>query len=224
MRHNKLSGFGLVFAVLFSADILAFEIGEVIEGRVIRVADGDTVTVLRQSKVDVRVRLAEIDAPESGQAFGRVSRDAVARMCLRKDARVVVQGADRYGRVIGRVYCDGVDVAPALVSQGLAWVYDSYVTDHSLYRLQGQAKSSGLGLWSERRPVEPWVWRRGESQRKASGTDADGSRVKGNRVSRVYHVPGCPSYGSMSPNNAVYFSDEADAAAAGFRKAANCPG
>jgi endonuclease YncB( thermonuclease family) len=128
-------------------------------GKVIRVADGDTITILR-GKEQVRIRLAEIDAPEKGQAFGEKSRQHLAGLCAGVIAQVVDHGKDRYGRTIGRVYCNGKDVSAEQVKVGLAWVYDHFVSDQSLYELQSAAKVSRLGLWADKNPVPPWEWRR----------------------------------------------------------------
>ena len=116
-----------------------------------------TVLVDRQK---VRVRLVEIVAPEKDQAFGNRSRQSLSGMCFDKEADVQEKGKDRYGRTLGRVYCNGIDVNAEQVRQGMAWVYDKYVTDHSLYRLQDAAKAAKRGLWADPNPVPPWEWRR----------------------------------------------------------------
>lgn len=204
-------------ALVFSSSSHALSRGDVLSGKVVRVADGDTVTLLAGGNKQHRVRLAEIDAPESGQAFGRKSRDSLNRMCAGQSASVHVQDIDRYGRVVGRVVCSGVDTSVEQVRLGMAWVYDSYVRDRSLYKFQSSAREKRIGLWSDSSPVKPWEWRRG-----VRGPGDTGAAVQGNRNSRIYHVPGCPGYGSMSPKNVVDFSSEAEAAAAGYRKAGNC--
>lgn len=128
--------------------------------RVAGVADGDTLTALCPGNEQVRVRLTEIDAPERKQPFGTRSRQSLADMCFGKQARIVSQGRDRYKRLLGRVYCDGVDANAEQVRRGMAWVYDRYVTDRTLYKLQDEARTEGDGLWSDARPVPPWEWRR----------------------------------------------------------------
>jgi endonuclease YncB( thermonuclease family) len=129
-------------------------------GEVIGVADGDTLTVL-YDRTRVRVRLADIDAPETAQPFGTRSRQALAALCFQKLAAVEDRGRDRYGRTIGRVNCDGIDANAAQVSAGLAWVYDKYAEpDSPLYGLQDRARSARRGLWIDATPVAPWTWRR----------------------------------------------------------------
>lgn len=187
-------------------------------GTVVRIADGDTLTLLKPNKEQVRIRLAEIDAPESEQPFGNKSKQTLIAMCAQKKAVVAVQDIDRYGRTIGRVYCDGVDTSAEQVRIGMAWVYDSYVRDRGLYDLQSVARTAKSGLWVDPNPIKPWLWRKGERGKVLSAEP-----VQGNQSSRIYHLPGCPSYGAMSKKNIVGFSSEQEARAAGYRKARNCP-
>jgi len=130
-----------------------------INGRVVGVADGDTLTVL-QTQTTVRIRLAEIDAPEKAQPFGQRSKQSLSDLCYGKDARVVISNQDRYGRSIGRVWCTGIDANAEQVRRGLAWVYDHYVTDESLYALQDAARKARSGLWADPAPIRPWEWRK----------------------------------------------------------------
>lgn len=128
-------------------------------GLVIAIADGDTLTVLNADKEQVRVRLAEIDAPERKQPFGNRSRQALADMCFRVEATVKVVDVDRYGRTIGRVECAGADANAEQVRNGMAWVYPRYATDATLYQLQDEARAAGRGLWADHDPAAPWEWR-----------------------------------------------------------------
>jgi endonuclease YncB( thermonuclease family) len=127
-------------------------------GRVVSIADGDTLTVLVERQ-QVKVRLVEIDAPEKSQAFGNRSKQSLSDMCFDKEAQIQEKGKDRYGRTLGRVYCGGMDTNAEQVRQGMAWVYDKYVTDHSLYQLQDDAKAEKRGLWADANPMPPWGWR-----------------------------------------------------------------
>jgi len=132
--------------------------GETFQGKVVRVSDGDTLTLLIDRK-QIKVRLTEIDAPETKQAFGQRSRESLGEMCAGQTAQVQSSGRDRYGRVLGRVECGGLDANAEQVRRGMAWVYDRYVTDRRLYALQTEAKAARLGLWAESAPTAPWVWR-----------------------------------------------------------------
>src|SRR5437773_12301983 len=129
-------------------------------GRVVRVHDGDTLTVL-VDHTQVRVRLTDIDAPELGQAFGKRSRQSLADMCAGQVARVADRGKDRYKRTLGHVNCRGLDANTEQVRRGMAWVYVRYAPKNSpLYALESTARSQRVGLWAEPAPVPPWEWRR----------------------------------------------------------------
>ena len=114
-------------------------------GKVIAIADGDTITVMRDRE-QIKVRLVEIDAPKKAQAFGNRSKQSLSDLCFNKTATLADKGKDRYGRTLARVQCDGVDANAEQVRRGMAWVYDRYVTDRSLYRLQDEARACRLML------------------------------------------------------------------------------
>lgn len=133
---------------------------DTLSGRVVGVHDGDTITVLVE-QVQFRIRLSEIDAPESKQAFGNRSKQSLSGLCFGKHAKVISSGKDRYGRVLGRVDCAGVEANVEQVRRGMAWVFDRYAKpDSPLYRLQDEARQDGRGLWADTNPVPPWEWRR----------------------------------------------------------------
>jgi len=66
----------------------------------------------------IKIRLADIDAPESRQAFGARSKQALSDLCFQQEARLETQGRDRYGRTIAAVYCDGRSANAAQGWQG----------------------------------------------------------------------------------------------------------
>lgn len=144
--------------MLLGINSLAFS--ATIRGEVIKIADGDTLTILTADQLPVKVRLVDIDAPERHQAFGTRSRQALSAMCFKKTAEVQIFKLDRYGRIVGRVFCDNKDTSVEQVKSGMAWVYDQYVTDLSLYPLQNNAKEKKLGLWKDNDPVPPWDFRK----------------------------------------------------------------
>lgn len=128
--------------------------------RVVGVSDGDTITALCRDNQQLKVRLAEIDAPEKVQPFGQASKKSLSDLCFGKQAEITTHGLDRYGRSIGRVSCEGTDANAEQVRRGLAWVYDKYVTDRTLYPIQDVARQECRGLWSDKNPVPPWEWRK----------------------------------------------------------------
>ena len=128
-------------------------------GKVVKVADGDTITVLHDSE-QIKIRLAGIDAPEKAQPFGSAARQSMSEMLFGKEVRVVEQGRDRYGRTIGRVYQGEVDVSAEQIKQGMAWVYRKYTQETALYQFEDEAKQHRLGLWADAEPTPPWAWRK----------------------------------------------------------------
>ena len=140
-------------AIIFSGSLCAAQI----QGNVIRVLDGDTLEIL-QDKKTVRVRLANIDAPEKKQDYGRWSTDMMKSLVAGKTVTVTYFQRDRYGRILGQVYApDGMNVNQFMVRAGAAWVYEQYNTDPVLPVLQNEARQQKRGLWSDADPVPPWI-------------------------------------------------------------------
>lgn len=129
-----------------------------VTGRVVGVHDGDTISVLIAGQ-SVRVRLAGIDAPERGQPFGSVSQIALAKRVAEREVRLVVRGRDRYGRLLARVYMNGVDVNAEQVRGGHAWVFRRFQGDANLLSLEAEAKAARRGLWRDANAAPPWSWR-----------------------------------------------------------------
>jgi endonuclease YncB( thermonuclease family) len=128
-------------------------------GMVVGITDGDTITVLTNGR-HVKVRLADIDAPERAQPYGSRARQHLSALCFQRDVAVDDHGRDRSGYIIGRVTCAGKDANAEQVRSGMAWVLDKSVTDRSLYRLQDTARGHRRGLWTDQKPIPPWEWRK----------------------------------------------------------------
>lgn len=133
--------------------------------RVVGVHDGDTLTCLDGNNQQQQVRLAEIDAPELGQDFGKVSREALASMVFGKTVEVADEGKDRYGRWLAHVLVNGTDVNREMVATGNAWHYAAYSRDQSLAQVQSDARARQIGLWAQPDPVAPWEFRATEMKR-----------------------------------------------------------
>ena len=135
------------------------------DGRVVGVADGDTITVLDSSNQEHRIRLQGIDAPEKGQAFGTRSKQNLSEAVF--DKVVVIQWSkhDRYRRIIGKVLLGGNDVCLEQVRAGMAWHYKDYQAeqtpeDQILYAAaEDAARSARIGLWIDPNPMPPWDFR-----------------------------------------------------------------
>lgn len=130
---------------------------------VVAIADGDTLTARcgePGAYEQVKVRLAEIDAPEKAQPFGNRSRQHLAELCFQVEATIRPASRDRYGRTIARVECRGQDANLAQVRAGMAWAYTKYLTDPEVKVQEVAARAAGVGLWADQAPVAPWEWRR----------------------------------------------------------------
>jgi endonuclease YncB( thermonuclease family) len=134
-------------------------------GKVVAVADGSTLTVLVDQR-QVKVHLADIDAPALKQRFGTQSRQSLAELCFGKDADVRESGHGRNSRTTGRVVCSGTDASAEQVRRGMAWVNRRHpVSSSPLYFLEDTAQRSHEGLWADNSPVPPWIWRQDRRHR-----------------------------------------------------------
>lgn len=146
----------------FAQSSWAFEL----VGSVVAIADGDTITVLDGDRVQHRVRLAGIDAPEKAQDFGERSRQNLARLVFQAQVVVEWNKCDRYDRIIGKVLRDGQDANLQQILDGMAWHYKQYAreqtpADQKAYAAaEIDARGAGRGLWKQPNAVPLWEWRR----------------------------------------------------------------
>ena len=147
----------IVAALLLAGAAAAAEL----RGRVVGITAGDTLTLLTEEHQQARIRLAEIDTPESAQPYGNRSRQVLADLAFGRIVRVTVVDTDRYGRTVGRVFAGPVDVNAEMVRRGAAWVYRRYSRDPSLLPIEAAAQQDRPGLWAlpEAERVPPWEWR-----------------------------------------------------------------
>ena len=127
--------------------------------RIIAVLDGDTVLIRRAGGL-VKIRLAEIDAPEKAQAFGKDSTRSLSGMVLGKQVQVSSQATDQYGRMVAHLSINGLDVNAEQIRRGMAWEYSNFHSNKALIALQAEAKQAALGLWAQDHPTPPWAWRK----------------------------------------------------------------
>lgn len=150
----------LFLTCAFSVLLATSAVAETIFGRVVGITDGDTIKVLTEDHTLFRVRLAEIDAPEKGQPYGRQAKEALSLLCFGKEATLEVSGKDRYGRLLAGVNCDGELANEMLVRKGYAWVYRRYSSRQELLDMEAQARAMRIGIWSDSDVTPPWVWRK----------------------------------------------------------------
>lgn len=131
-------------------------------GKVVRVSDGDTATILNARKKQVRVRFDSIDAPESGQPYGNNARQALSDKIFGKEVRVIIEDTDHYGRIVGTVMLGNRNINMEMVQEGHAWAYRQYLKDRRYIQAETEAKKASLGLWGLQKDqiMAPWDWRR----------------------------------------------------------------
>jgi endonuclease YncB( thermonuclease family) len=139
-----------------------------LSGSVTAVHDGDTLTLTTGTGTE-HIRLQGIDAPELAQPFGDQARAALTQQTLHQSVRVAYTQRDRYDRILGQVFTRNcADVNQQMLSLGMAWFYKAYACDlekprRSRYEAaQAQALAQSLGLWIQRQPQAPWIFRNGE--------------------------------------------------------------
>jgi len=143
----------------------AFAATWVVEGRVVGISDGDTITVLDDSKSQHKVRIAGIDAPEKGQAFGERSTQNLSALVFDKRVEARCHKRDRYGREVCTLFVSLRDVGLEQIRQGMAWHYKAYqheqpTQERLIYRDEEEAAKEGKrGLWADKNPKPPWEWR-----------------------------------------------------------------
>jgi endonuclease YncB( thermonuclease family) len=136
-------------------------------GKVVGIADGDTITVLVAER-PVKIRLAEIDTPERKQPWASRAKQALSGKVFGELIEVRVLNTDRYGRTVGHVWIGDRNINREMVREGHAWVYRNYLDDKTLIDDETHARNDGIGLWGlpEAERVPPWNWRRGMREPK----------------------------------------------------------
>lgn len=155
------------FLILASVLLLSLRsAAEIFQGRVIGISDGDSVAVLDASSMQVKIRLMGMDAPERKQAFSKQSRQSLAALLFDRQVTVESSKKDKYGRTVGKILMDGLDVNLEQIKTGMAWHYKQYQDeqpdgDRLLYvQAEEEARAARRGLWMEADPVPPWEWRK----------------------------------------------------------------
>ena len=138
---------------------------QIIHGKVVRIADGDTLTLLDSLNQQTRIRLHGIDCPENGQDFSNVARQFLVDHCAGRIISVEVKNKDRYGRTVGIVYNDQkVNLNLELLKAGLAWHYTTYDKTIEFSEAEKTARENKLGLWIQPNATAPWKFRQQKKQ------------------------------------------------------------
>ena len=134
---------------------------ETLTGKVVRVTDGDTITLLVDGRRQYKIRLGEIDAPEGGQPFGRAAKRMLSDLVFGRTIRARVTDIDRYGRAVAVLTVDGTNINAQMVKGGGAWAYRRYLSDQRYIRWEEDARQARRGLWRLQADqiMAPWEWR-----------------------------------------------------------------
>ena len=127
-----------------------------------RIKNGDTFTVFVDGGKEVTIQLADIDAPEGGQAYGKEAKDMLFMSTDHYQVRIIPHGRDSFDRLLGTVFINNgnTNLNELMVKKGAAWHYNEFSTDTCMARLQQEAREKSLGLWADPNPIPPWEYRR----------------------------------------------------------------
>lgn len=209
---------------------------EPITGKVVSVADGDTITI-SENGTERKIRFYGIDCPEGDQQFGQQATKFTSALVSGRKIEIKKMDTDRYGRTVAILYADGVNLNEQIVAQGYGWMYRQYCKEsfcQDWLQLESAAKASGKGLWADTNPTPPWEHRQ---QQRASGSSyGNDSTVSlsaanqsflgeigsfhGNTRSHVFHGSGCKDFNC--PNCTVIFKTKQEAIDSGYRPHNGC--
>lgn len=169
--------------------------------------------------------MSAVDTPEGGQAYGKAAKKFTSSMVYKKNVQVEKETVDRYGRTVGFVYINDLNLSEEIIRNGYGWVYRKYCKrafcDDWLEH-EKQARESRIGLWKDKSPTPPWEWRK----QKRNGGNKNASVLSGNRIyhgnvkSKVLHGYGCQHYNCK--NCTAVFDSVGEAMGSGYRKHSRC--
>ena len=186
-----------------------------IRGRVVKIADGDTITILvatgttgvspvanasplgqrascplPASPTQHKIRLNGIDAPESHQAFGQKSKQHLSSLVFGKDVRVKYKSRDKYGRILGTVYVDGKDVNLEMLKAGYAWHYKRFDSTPAYAAAESEARQNRRGLWLDSNPTPPEQFRHAPSNKRHNRNSENCRKTRGYPCGKGEGSPG----------------------------------
>ena len=158
-------------AIVVTALLAVPSLAETLRGKVVGVTDGDTIVLLVDGPRQYKIRLGEIDAPESGQPYGRASKQMLSDLVFRQTISARVTDIDRYGRAVAVLTSGKTNINAEMVKHGGAWAYRRYLSDQRYIRWEEQARQAGRGLWGLQADqiMAPWDWR---AARRGAGRTA----------------------------------------------------
>ncbi|MDL2307736.1 thermonuclease family protein [Desulfovibrio sp. OttesenSCG-928-C06] len=139
-------------------------------GKVVKIGDGDTVSILNSDGSFGKIRLYGIDCPENGQPGGAEAAAFTSDLAFLEEVKITTVNIDQYGRTVGMVHLpNGRMLNEELLRNGHAWVYRAYCKEPwcaSWLQLERQAKAERKGLWAQKKPTPPWEWRKKNNSRR----------------------------------------------------------
>lgn len=218
MVKKNLLLIGIFAFVLFLSTFARADI----TGKVVGIADGDTITVL-ESRTQYKIRLFGVDCPEKSQDFGSRAKQFTSNLVFGKMVQVIPEEIDRYGRTVGTVMIDGKCLNEEIVKAGYAWVYHQYCKKpicDQWNRYEETARNDKIGLWSHSNPTPPWEFRHGAKMTPSTAPGQNTGGYHGNIKSMIFHAPGCKVYNCK--NCTAIFPDRSEAIREGFRPCGMC--
>lgn len=162
---DSLFSYKLTVFFLLLASCTSFSLADVLNGTVVGITDGDTITILDNSMHQHKVRLMGIDAPEKSQAFGIESKKTLTSYIYNKEVSVEYKKHDKHKRIVGKVILNELNICLQMILDGMAWHYTEFEkeqskTDRDLYReAEAKARDMKIGLWGENQQIPPWLFR-----------------------------------------------------------------
>ncbi len=150
---------------------LSFAQAETFQCKVVGITDNYTITCLTEAKKQVKVRLYQIDAPESDQAYGQKAKQALSDMIYSKTVDIENKGLDRHKRTLGVIWLENnnritphdvfaFDINHNMIKQGYAWYYPFTKKNPHYQQAEQEAKEAKRGLWADKYAMPPWEWRK----------------------------------------------------------------
>ena len=131
-----------------------------INGKVIKIVDGDTFDILTDNNITIRIRMNGIDCPERKQDYYQVCKDALAEYIFKKNVNLITYGKDRYNRTIADVFYNKQNINLAMIKNGFAWHYKKYSSDPVMAKAEQDARVAKIGLWQMGNAIAPWDYRK----------------------------------------------------------------
>lgn len=156
-----------LFFIFLCSSFLLFS-KSIIQGRIIKVSDGDTVTLLDNNNKQIKIRLYGIDCPEKGQDYYQVAKNYVSTAIYNKEVKVEIINTDRYKRSVGIIWpTENRNLNIELLNQGLAWHYKQFDKSKQYAEAENIARNQKLNIWKHKNSQAPWEFRKNKKNKKS---------------------------------------------------------